>query len=91
MLFVIFSLLTDYQVDVEVHTPNGRVDIVLLTHTDLFLLEIKLGKSAQCAMQQINLKNYPARFTRCGLPIVKVGINFDAQSHTISEWKIEKA
>ena len=31
MLFIIFSLLTGYVVDVEVHTPNGRVDIVLLT------------------------------------------------------------
>ena len=40
-------------------------------------------------MQQINLKDYPARFARCGLPIVKVGINFDAESHTISDWEIE--
>ena len=41
------------------------------------------------AMQQINLKDYPARFARRGLPIVKVGINFDAERHTISDWKIE--
>ena len=91
MLFIIFSLLTDYQVDVEVHTPNGRVDIVLLTHTDLFLLEIKLGKSAQCAMQQINLKNYHKRFALSGKPITKVGINFDCTTGNIENWVIEKA
>lgn len=34
--FVVFSLLTDFLVDVEVHTPNGRVDIVLMTKTRLF-------------------------------------------------------
>ena len=91
MLFIIFSLLTDYQVDVEVHTPNGRVDIVLLTHTDLFLLEIKLDKSAKSAMQQINLKNYHKRFALSGKPITKVGINFDSKTGNIENWIIEKA
>lgn len=41
-------------------------------------------------MQQINLKNYPARFALCNLPVVKVGINFDAETHTITDWKIEE-
>ena len=31
MLYIIFSLLTGYVVDVEVHTPKGRLDIVMLT------------------------------------------------------------
>jgi len=91
MLFIIFSLLTDYLVDVEVHTPNGRVDIVLLTHTDLFLLEIKLDKNAESAIQQINLKNYHKRFALSGKPITKVGINFDSTTGNIEKWIIEKA
>ena len=40
-------------------------------------------------MQQINLKDYPSRFALSGLPVVKVGINFDAMKHTITDWKIE--
>ena len=91
MLFIIFSLLTDYLVDVEDHTPNGRVDIVLLTHTDLFLLEIKLDKSAQNAIQQINLKDYHKRFALSGKPITKVGINFDSTTGNIESWVVEKA
>ncbi len=51
MLYIIFSLLTDYLVDVEVHTPKGRVDIVLLTRTDLYIIELKLNQTAQAAMQ----------------------------------------
>ena len=27
-------------------------------------------------MEQINLKNYPERFALCGLPVVKVAVNF---------------
>ena len=89
MLFIIFTLLTNYLVDVEVHTPRGRVDIALLTKTDLYVVELKLNKSAQAAMQQINLKNYRQRFALCGLPITKVGINFDSTQGTIEDWVIE--
>ena len=88
LLFVVFSLLTDFLVDVEVHTPNGRVDIVLLTRTDLYLIELKLNKTAQEAMRQIDLKDFRQRFALCGKPVTKVGINFDAEKKTIGNWVI---
>ncbi len=88
MLFIIFTLLTAYLVDVEVHTPKGRVDIVLLTKTDLYIVELKLNKNAQAAMQQINLKNYRQRFALSGKPITKVGINFDSTKGNIEDWLI---
>ena len=89
MLFIIFSLLTNFVVDVEVHTSKGRVDIVLLTQTDLYLIELKLNKDAQTAMQQINLKNYAQRFALSGKPVTKVGINFDSTQGNITDWVIE--
>lgn len=88
LLYVIFSLLGFY-VDVEVRTPRGRVDVVLRTHSTLYVIELKLDKTADAAMQQIDLKNYPKRFALCGLPIVKVGINFDRERRTLGEWRIE--
>ena len=90
MLFIIFSLLTAYLVDVEVHTPRGRVDIVLLTKTDLYIIELKLNKDAQTAMQQINLKNYAQRFALSGKPVTKVGINFDSTKGNITDWVVEE-
>lgn len=89
VLFIIFTLLTHFVVDVEVHTPNGRVDVVMETENTLYLIELKLNKSAQAAMQQINLKQYDQRFARCGKPIVKVGVNFDAKKGNIEDWIIE--
>ena len=88
MLYVIFSLLGRY-VDVEVRTATGRVDMVMQAFGKLYLFELKLNRSAAAAMQQINLNDYPARFTQCGLPIVKVGINFDTATRTVSDWVIE--
>ena len=90
MLFVIFTLLTAYMVDIEVRTPRGRVDIVLRTKTHVYVFELKLGKSVDTAMQQIKIKDYDKRFALCGLPIVKVGINFDMETHNITDWKIER-
>ena len=87
MLYVIFSILDNY-VDVEVRTPKSRVDMVVRTDSHIYLFELKLGKSADVAMRQIDLKDYPERFALSGLPIVKVGINFDIQSHNITDWKV---
>ena len=89
MLYIIFSLL-GYYVDVEVRTPHGRVDMVMRTATRLYLVELKLDADAEAAMQQIDLKQYPERFALCGLPVVKVAIDFDRETHNISGWKISQ-
>ena len=90
VFYIIFSLL-GYYVDVEVRTPRGRVDIVLRTRTTLYLMELKLNKSAGEAMEQIDLKNYPERFALCGLPVVKVAVSFDSERCTIGGWEIINA
>ena len=88
LLYVIFSLMGQF-VDVEVCTSNGRVDMVMNSGKAIYLFELKLNKSAEAAMKQINLKDYPARFALSGLPVIKVGINFDMERHTLADWKIE--
>ena len=89
VLYIIFTLIGFY-VDVEVHTPKGRVDMVMRTSGTLYLIELKINKGAEAAMRQIDLKDYASRFSLTGLPIVKVGINFDSEERTISDWKIER-
>ena len=42
-------------------------------------------------MKQIDLKDYPARFSTCGLPVTKVAITFDCTTRTLSNWEIEEA
>ena len=76
--------------DIEVCTTHGRVDMVMRTADTLYLVELKLNQSAEAAMNQIDLKQYPERFALCGLPVVKIGINFDREKRTISDWKIEQ-
>ena len=89
VLYIIFSLM-EYYVDVEVHTATGRVDLVMQTANELYLMEIKLNANVDVAMRQIMRKNYAARFAQRGLPIVKVAVNFDTVRRTITTWKIER-
>ena len=90
VLYIIFSLM-NYYCDVEVHTARGRVDLVMRSKTDLYLIETKIGTSASTAMKQIDLKDYPARFSTCGIPVTKVAITFDCTTRTLSNWEIKEA
>ena len=87
MLYIIFSLMGFY-LDVEVHTAKGRVDLVLHAPQALYIIEIKLNKSAESALEQIELKQYDKRFTLLNLPIVKVGVNFSTEARNITDWTI---
>ena len=89
MLYVIFTLLSAYMVDLEVRTSKGRVDMVLRTRTHIYIFELKLNQNADVAMRQIEFKDYAQRFALSGLPIVKVGINFDVATRNITDWKVE--
>ena len=88
VLYIIFNLMGLY-CDVEVHTARGRIDLVMRSKTDLYLIETKLGDNARAAMHQIDLKNYAARFSTYNLPITKVAIAFDCVTRTLSDWIIE--
>lgn len=87
VLLIIFRLLGAWA-DVEVHTPKGRVDIVMTFMKRMYLIELKLDSSAQKAMAQIDLRDYAAAFSQCGYPITKIAVNFDSQTRNISDWKI---
>lgn len=86
---IIFKLLGAWA-DVEVHTPRGRVDIVMLFMGKLYIIELKLDSSANKAMEQIDLRNYASKFSDAGLPIIKVGINFDSETRNIKDWIIKE-
>ena len=87
MLCVIFRLLGGWA-DVEVHTPKGRVDIVMVAFGKLYVIELKLDSSAETAMRQIDLRDYAAAFSQCGLPVTKVAVNFDSEKRNIKDWVI---
>ena len=61
-------------VDVEVRTPKGRVDMVMRTPTTLYVVELKLNKTADIALEQINLRNLPGALRPLWVADRKVGL-----------------
>jgi len=87
LLYVLFSLMCNY-VQVEVRTPQGRVDLLVETPQFIYLVEIKLNKSADLAIDQINLKHYADKFSLDTKPVKKVGVNFSTETRNITDWKV---
>lgn len=86
-LWVLFKLLGLY-VDVERHTTDGRMDILVRTPDYVYILELKIDQSADIALQQIEEKQYAKPFEDGRHTIYKIGVNFSSQTRRIVEWKI---
>ena len=87
-LYVFFRLLGFY-VEVERHTSNGRIDVVIQTPQYIYILELKIDKTAREALQQIEEKGYARPFADDPRRLYKVGINFSTASKLIDDWVVE--
>lgn len=86
-LYVLFKLMGFY-VDVERHTTDGRMDILIQATDYVYILELKIDQSADIALQQIEDKQYAAAFKGDSRRIFKIGINFSSETRRMTEWKI---
>ena len=78
-----------FYVEVERHTTNGRMDILMQTPQYVYILELKLDQSAAVALQQIEEKGYAKPFVNDSRQVFKIGINFSTERKLIDDWKIE--
>lgn len=88
-LYVFFRLLGFY-VEVERHTTNGRMDILMLTQQYIYILELKIDKTAAEALQQIEEKGYARPFADDKRQLFKIGINFSTTQKRIDDWVVER-
>ena len=86
-LYVFFRLMGFY-VEVERHTTDGRMDILMQTPQYVYILELKMDKSAEEALGQIESKGYARSFAGDSRRLFKIGINFSTATRRIDDWKI---
>ena len=90
VFYIMFALLTDYRIGVEQRTSKGRIDITLETDDAIYVMELKFGKTAQEALDQINAKRYADKFNLSDKRIVKVGLNFAVKDEVNTlQWVVE--
>ena len=77
-------------VDGEVQTNDGRIDMVVDLPGDVYIVEFKLDRPAAEAMEQIRGRDYAGKYALSGKRITLVGITFSAERRTIVEDLVEE-
>ena len=74
----------------EVKTHDGRMDMVVDLPNDIYIVEFKLDRPASEAMEQIRGKEYAGKYALSGKRITLIGISFSAEKRTIVEELVEE-
>ena len=89
IMYVVLRVI-GINVDGEVRTHKGRIDLTIETETDAYIIEVKRDSTAKKAIEQIQDKSYTDRFRPSGKPITLIGIAFSTKKRTVSGVKIVK-
>ncbi len=87
VVYVVFKMLGFY-VDVERHTSDGRMDLLMQTKDYIYIMEFKIDKSADEALAQIKEKQYAKPFELDSRKLYKIGVNFSTSTRRIESWKM---
>jgi hypothetical protein len=89
---IVYVVLRSIGVNVngEVKTHDGRIDMVIDLPDDIYIVEFKLDRSASEAMEQIKGKDYAGKYALSGKRVTLIGISFSAEKRTIVEELVEE-
>jgi hypothetical protein len=87
---LIYAALMAFGADVQAEdqTADGRMDIALKLADVIYIIELKYGKTADEAADQILTKDYAVRFAADPRPVVAVGLNISADRRTIDSYRV---
>ena len=88
-LYLIFTML-GYNVQVEQATSQGRMDVTIRTRDYIYVIELKLDKSAEEALRQIKEMQYARAFQSDPRRVFLVGVNFSSETRTVEGWMVEE-
>ena len=90
VVYLIFKLMGEFT-QAEVHSAKGRADAIVQTPDYVYVFEFKLDGTAEEALQQINGKGYAEPFKADKRKVVKVGVEFSAETRNVKRWLVEDA
>ncbi len=86
VIHLIFTMIGS-DVRSEVHTPTGRIDMVVVRPEAIFLFEYKINETAEAALDYIEQKNHVANLKHRQKPIIGIGVSFSKEKKGIGDWK----
>ena len=76
-------------VEGEILTPAGRIDMVIRAKRFIYLFEFKIDSTPEAALQQIADKDYPFKYHGDSRTIFRIGASFSTETRHLSGWLIE--
>ena len=82
---IVYVVLRSIGVNVngEVRTNEGRIDMVVALPSDIYIVEFKLDRPAAEALDQIRGRDYAGKYALSGKRLTLVGISFSSEKRTI--------
>ncbi|MDE5814473.1 MAG: ATP-binding protein [Muribaculaceae bacterium] len=88
-IYILLTLI-GVKTETEVHTSDGRIDLVVKTPKFVYIIELKFDKSAEEAMAQIEEKQYALPYAGDARRLFKVGLNFSSTTRHLDTPRIEE-
>ena len=89
IVYLIFKLMGQFT-QAEVHSAKGRADAIVQTPDYIYIFEFKLNGTAEEALKQIDEKGYAEPFKSDKRKLLKVGVEFSAETRNVSRWLVEE-
>lgn len=87
--FYLLMSLIGIDVDTEVMTSDGRIDLTMKTGDYIYIVELKYDHTARQALDQIEEKQYALKFSNDHRRIYRIGAAFSSRTRRIDDWIIE--
>ena len=88
IFYLVFKLMGQFT-EAEVRSSRGRADAVVKTPKYIYVFEFKLNGTAEEALKQIDEKGYLIPYKVDHREVVKIGVEFSAESRNLSRWLVE--
>ncbi len=88
-IFYVLVTLIGIDAKAEVHTSDGRIDMLIETPKYIYIIELKFDSTPEEALNQINEKEYARKFITDSRKLFKIGVNFSSEKRRIENWIIE--
>lgn len=90
-LFQFMLDLLGFDVQSEIMTNKGRIDLIITIPNRIFLFEIKFNHSGQTALKQIRNRHYYEKYLLHNKPLTLIGLSFNYQNKNLQmDWVSEE-
>jgi hypothetical protein len=88
-LFYLMVSASGVEIQTEVLTGRGRIDLVVEFPDKVFVIEFKCNQKPQVGLQQIQDQGYAERYQKSGKRVFLMGLEFSTEQSNLVAWQVQ--